>query len=91
MGGRSNIFNGMKSLKTFTYYSSENPCPSVTDPVESISPPGVGENVTELFGFHCIFVVFFFSLLVCASPINLAKTRGKSNILNGMKSLKTFY
>ena len=65
MGGRSNIFNGMKSLKTFTYYSSENPCPSVRDPVESISPPGVGENVTELFGFHRVFVVFsFFCLFV---------------------------
>ena len=40
-----------------------------------------------------VFTVFwlFFLLLGFASPIKLAKMGGRSNILNGMKSLKTFY
>ena len=57
--------------------------------MESISSPGVGENVTELFGFHRF--LFFFLLVGCASPIKLAKMGGRSNILNDMKSSKTFY
>ena len=64
----------------FAFYSY----PSVTDPVESMSSSCIGENVTELFGFHCFFVLFYF-LLRCASPIKKAKMGGRSNILNGIE------
>ena len=50
--------------------------------MESISSPGIGESVTELFGFHCFLFLLLLSLLGCASPIKLPKIGRRSNILN---------